>query len=134
MNCIVPSLNLIMCSQSTRKLGLYGEDLACKYLQAKGYAILERNFRCRRFGEIDIVASKAGVLSFIEVKTRCSSRFGKPAEAVTLAKQRKIYRVAQYYLQCAGLTSRIPVLSFDVVEIIIEGSAGMRLFHYPHCF
>ena len=123
-----------MCSQSTRKLGLYGEDLACKYLQAKGYVILERNFRCRRFGEIDIVASKAGVLSFIEVKTRSSSRYGKPAEAVTLAKQRKIYRVAQYYLQMRGLASRIPVLSFDVVEIIIEGSAGMRLFHYPHCF
>ena len=123
-----------MCSQSTRKLGLYGEDLACKYLQAKGYVILERNFRCRRFGEIDIVASKAGVLSFIEVKTRRSSRYGKPAEAVTLAKQRKIYRVAQYYLQMRGLASRIPVLSFDVVEIIIEGSAGMRFFHYPHCF
>ena len=123
-----------MCSQSTRKLGLYGEDLACKYLQAKGYVILERNFRCRRFGEIDIVASKAGVLSFIEVKTRRSSRYGKPVEAVTLAKQRKIYRVAQYYLQMRGLASRIPVLSFDVVEIIIEGSAGMRLFHYPHCF
>ena len=123
-----------MCSQSTRRLGIYGEDLACKYLQAKGYVILERNFRCRRFGEIDIVASKAGVLSFIEVKTRRSSRYGNPAEAVTLAKQRKIYRVAQYYLQMRGLASRIPVLSFDVVEIIIEGSAGMRLFHYPHCF
>ena len=123
-----------MCSQSTRRLGLYGEDLACKYLQAQGYTILERNFRCRRFGEIDIVASKAGVLSFIEVKTRCSSRYGKPVEAVTLAKQRKIYRVAQYYLQCAGLISRIPMLSFDVIEIIIEGGAGMRLFHYPHCF
>ena len=134
MNSIVPSWIAIMCSQSTRKLGLYGEDLACKYLQAKGYVILERNFRCRRFGEIDIVASKAGVLSFIEVKTRRSSRYGKPAEAVTLAKQRKIYRVAQYYLQMRGLASRIPVLSFDVVEIIIEGSAGMRLFHYPHCF
>ena len=134
MNSIVPSWIAIMCSQSTRKLGLYGEDLACKYLQAKGYVILERNFRCRRFGEIDIVASKAGVLSFIEVKTRRSSRYGKPAEAVTLAKQRKIYRVAQYYLQMRGLASCIPVLSFDVVEIIIEGSAGMRLFHYPHCF
>ena len=108
--------------------------MACKYLQAKGYTILERNFRCRRFGEVDIVASKAGVLSFIEVKTRCSSRYGKPVEAVTLAKQRKIYRVAQYYLQCVGLISRIPMLSFDVIEIIIEGGAGMRLFHYPHCF
>ena len=124
----------IMCSTSTRSLGRYGEDLACKYLQAKGYVILERNFRCRRFGEIDIVASKAGVLSFIEVKTRASLRYGMPAEAVTLAKQRKIYRVAQYYLQCEGLTSRIPMLSFDVVEIIVEGAAGVRLFHYPHCF
>ena len=123
-----------MCSQSTRRLGLYGEDLACKYLQAQGYTILERNFRCRRFGEIDIVASKAEVLSFIEVKTRASLRYGMPAEAVTLAKQRKIYRVAQYYLQCEGLTSRIPMLSFDVVEIIVEGAAGVRLFHYPHCF
>ena len=134
MNYIVPSWIVTMCSQSTRRLGIYGEDLACKYLQAKGYTILERNFRCRRFGEIDIVASKAGVLSFIEVKTRSSQRYGKPAESVTLAKQRKIYRVAQYYLQCAGLMSRIPMLSFDVIEIIIEGSAGMRLFHYPHCF
>ena len=123
-----------MCSTSTRSLGRYGEDLACKYLQAKGYKILKRNFRCRRFGEIDIVASKAEVLSFIEVKTRASLRYGKPAEAVTLAKQRKIYRVAQYYLQCEGLTSRIPMLSFDVVEIIVEGAAGVRLFHYPHCF
>ena len=121
-----------MCSQSTRKLGIYGEDLACKYLQAKGYKILKRNFRCRRFGEIDIVASKAEVLSFIEVKTRASLRYGMPAEAVTLAKQRKIYRVAQYYLQCEGLTSRIPMLSFDVDEIIVEGEAGVLLFHYPH--
>ena len=123
-----------MCSTSTRSLGRYGEDLACKYLQAKGYKILKRNFRCRRFGEIDIVASKAEVLSFIEVKTRASLLYGMPAEAVTLAKQRKIYRVAQYYLQCEGLTSRIPMLSFDVVEIIVEGAAGVRLFHYPHCF
>ena len=123
-----------MCSSSSRSLGRYGEDLACKYLQAKGYKILKRNFRCRRFGEIDIVASKAEVLSFIEVKTRASLRYGMPAEAVTLAKQRKIYRVAQYYLQCEGLTSRIPMLSFDVVEIIVEGAAGVRLFHYPHCF
>ena len=122
-----------MCSTSTRSLGQYGEDLACKYLQAQGYQILARGFRFRRYGEIDIVANKAGVLSFIEVKTRSSKRYGKPAESVTLAKQRKLYRVAQYYLQCAGLMSRIPMLSFDVVEVIIEG-AGVRLFHYPHCF
>ena len=133
MNYTVPRMIANMCSTSTRSLGQYGEDLACKYLQAQGYQILARGFRFRRYGEIDIVANKDGVLSFIEVKTRSSQRYGKPAESVTLAKQRKIYRVAQYYLQCAGLMSRIPMLSFDVVEVIIEG-AGVRLFHYPHCF
>ncbi|WP_299446885.1 YraN family protein [uncultured Phascolarctobacterium sp.] len=123
-----------MCSISKNNLGVYGENLACKYLEAKGYVILQRNFRCRRYGEIDIIASKAGVLSFIEVKARASQRYGKPAEAVTLAKQRKIYRCAEYYLQRAGLISCIPVLSFDVVEVIIKGGAGVQLLHYPHCF
>ena len=126
---------MLMNTQSRIKLGKYGEDLACNYLISNGYTILKRNFRCRRYGEIDIVASKAGVLSFIEVKTRATQRYGKPAEAVTLAKQRKIYRCAEYFLQCEGLMSCIPVLSFDVVEIIIQGSsAGVQLNHFPHCF
>lgn len=123
-----------VCGMQRRELGIYGENLACKYLEAHGYEILRRNFRCRRYGEIDIIASKAEVLSFIEVKTRSSQVYGVPREAVTLAKQRKIYRCAQYYLACEGLLSRIPVLSFDVVEVIIEGGTGVRLLHYPHCF
>ena len=123
-----------MNTRSRIKLGKYGEDLACRYLQGHGYTILARNFRCHRFGEIDIIACKQSVYSFIEVKTRVSTRFGRPAEAVTLAKQRKIYRCAEYYLQCAGLMSCIPVLSFDVVEIILEGTVVKELRHYPHCF
>lgn len=123
-----------MNTRSRIKLGEYGENAACAYLKRQGYRILARNFRYRRYGEIDIVASKAGVLSFIEVKTRASQRYGAPAEAVNLTKQRKIYRCAEYYLQCAGLMDCIPVLSFDVVEIIIEGTAVVQLRHYPHCF
>lgn len=123
-----------MNTRSRIDLGKYGEDLACRYLQGHGYSILARNFRCHRFGEIDIIACKQSVYSFIEVKTRVSTRFGRPAEAVTLAKQRKIYRCAEYYLQCAGLMSCIPVLSFDVVEIILEGTVVKELRHYPHCF
>lgn len=69
-----------------------------------------------------------------EVKTRASTRFGRPIEAVTLAKQRKIHRCAEYYLQCKGLLERPPVLSFDVVEIIIEGTAAISIKHWPHCF
>ncbi len=123
-----------MTTRSRIDLGAYGEKAACAYLIKRGYTILARNFRYCRYGEIDIVASKAGVLSFIEVKTRTSQRYGMPAEAVTLTKKRKIYRCAEYYLKCAGLMSCIPVLSFDVVEIIIEGAAVMQIRHYPHCF
>lgn len=123
-----------MSTQSRIELGKYGEDFACRYLQSKGYEILARNFRCHRFGEIDIIARQKSVISFIEVKTRTSTRFGRPIEAVTLMKQRKIHRCAEYYLQCSGLIYNMPVLSFDVVEIIIEGTAGIRLRHTPHCF
>lgn len=71
---------------------------------------------------------------YIEVKTRASTRFGRPIEAVTPAKQRKIHRCAEYYLQCRGLLEQPPVLSFDVVEIIIESTAAISIRHWPHCF
>lgn len=125
---------ITMSTLSSSSLGKYGEDFACRYLQNKGYKILTRNFRCHRYGEIDIIAEKKGCISFIEVKTRASTRFGRPIEAVTLAKQRKIHRCAEYYLQCNGLLERPPVLSFDVVEIIIEGTAAISINHWPHCF
>lgn len=125
---------MLMNTRSRINLGKYGEDLACHYLQGQGYEILARNFRCHRFGEIDIIARKRSVISFIEVKTRSSTRFGRPIEAVTVMKQRKIHRCAEYYLQCAGLINHMPMLSFDVVEIILQGSAVLQLQHHPHCF
>lgn len=123
-----------MNTRSRINLGKFGEDFACRYLQSKGYEILARNFRCHRYGEIDIIAKQKSVISFIEVKTRTSTRFGRPIEAVTVMKQRKIHRCAEYYLQCAGLMYHMPVLSFDVVEIILEGTAVVSLRHHPHCF
>lgn len=119
---------------SNSKLGQYGENIACNYLIRNGYAILRRNFRCGRLGELDIVADKAGVLCFIEVKTRTSDKYGEPSEAVTWTKRRRIYRCAEYYLYREGLLSRMPVLSFDVVEIIIVNGMGVRLRHYKQCF
>lgn len=76
---------ITMSTPSRSSLGKYGEDFACRYLQNKGYKILTRNFRCHRYGEIDIIVEKSGCISFIEVKTRASSRFGRPIEAVTPA-------------------------------------------------
>ena len=116
-----------------KALGSRGEDYACRYLLGQGYAIVQRNFRCR-MGEIDIIASKNNILCFIEVKTRASVRYGRPVEAVTKAKQQKIYRCAEYYLQTQGISQSMPVLSFDVIEIITESGRVKEFRHYPHCF
>ena len=115
------------------ELGKFGEDFACRYLQQQDYEILFRNFRCR-MGEIDIIAVKNDVLSFIEVKTRQSKMYGRPCEAVNLSKQKKIHRCAELYMQSKGIILTMPVLSFDVIEIIMEGTAVKEFHHFPHCF
>jgi putative endonuclease len=76
--------------------GIRGEDLASDLLIQKGYKILQRNFRLR-IGEIDIIALDGDTLAFIEVKTRKSSQFGSPLEAITRSKLQSIIRTAQVY-------------------------------------
>lgn len=78
--------------------GNKGEDIAVASLEKDGYTIVTRNYR-KRYGEIDIIAQKNNVLYFAEVKTRKSSEYGNPLESVTPVKQRKIYQVAETYLQ-----------------------------------
>ena len=115
------------------ELGKYGEDKACEYLLKTGYCILARNYRTR-LGEIDIIAVKEQIISFIEVKTRQSCVFGRPVEAVTKAKQRKIHLCAEAYLQDCHLLESMPQLSFDVIEIIIGVRGIKHFYHYQHCF
>ncbi len=117
-----------------KALGALGEDLADAYLQKNGYTIVYRNFRCR-LGEIDIIAERRGILTFIEVKTRVSQKYGLPAEAVTFAKQRKLRRTAECFLQRGGMLENMPPLSFDVIEIVVsKGTEVQKFRHYPHCF
>lgn len=66
---------------TTLKLGLFGEDIARRYLIKQGYKILERNVRCK-YGEIDIITLKNMKLIFFEVKTRRTERYGYPEEEV----------------------------------------------------
>ena len=73
----------------TTKLGRQGEEAAAVFLKEAGYEILARNFRTPR-GEIDIVAGTGQTVAFIEVKTRRTRRFGRPAAAVDYRKQQKI--------------------------------------------
>ena len=99
-----------------RQLGDHGEDLAAAALKKQGYKILERNY-VTPIGEIDLIARQGKVLVVVEVKTRRSSSFGAPQEAINAAKQAKLRRLADYYLKAKRLTDT-PV-RFDVVAVTL---------------
>jgi putative endonuclease len=88
----------VLVKPGRRHLGAFGERVAAAHLEAKGYRIRARNFRCRE-GEIDIVAEDGDCLVFVEVRTRRGDAFGTPAESVTAAKERRLLTVAKAYLQ-----------------------------------
>lgn len=98
-----------------RALGAEGEATAAAWYEARGYDIVARNWRCRE-GELDLVVRRGRQLVFVEVKTRTTDRFGVPAEAVTLAKQRRLRGLAMRYLADTG--TRASDLRFDVVAIL----------------
>ena len=107
-------------------LGVKGEKLAQEFLKRRGYHILDTNFKCK-FGEIDIIATKDDEISFIEVKTRSQDLFGSPAEAVNIAKQRHIYKVAQFYILSERMKD-VPI-SLDVVEVYLYPKGKPRIVH-----
>jgi putative endonuclease len=102
-------------SRARVEFGRNGEDLACRELRRRGYAIVARRYR-RRGGELDIVARDGRTLVFVEVKTRHGRAFGEPVEAVTVPKQRRITMLALDYLVRHGLAD-CPC-RFDVVSIV----------------
>jgi putative endonuclease len=83
---------------SRRELGLWGENLAADYLSQLGYYIIDRNVYTQ-YGEIDLVVQHGDCIVFVEVKTRSSTAFGLPEEAVTVQKQIHLIDSAQAYLQ-----------------------------------
>lgn len=97
-----------------RELGMKGEQLAAQFLKQEGYRILERNYRTR-YGEIDIICSKKGVLAFVEVKSRRSYRYGSAEEAITPAKIKHIQQVALSYLSRAH--EHFDEIRFDVIAV-----------------
>ncbi len=102
-----------------------GESFTAKQLKKRGYKIVECNYSCR-FGEIDIIARNKEYICFVEVKTRSSNGWGRPAEAVDYRKQQRILITAQHYLASApsNLQPR-----FDVAEVITEDD-GIKDFNY----
>ena len=101
---------------NSRETGKSGERIAAEYLKSKGYLIHTMNYGCR-YGEIDVVAEKDGVLAFVEVKTRSHTDYGRPADYVNYAKRRRIVSAAEFYLMYndLGLEPR-----FDVIEVLVK--------------
>ncbi len=110
--------------RNTLPLGRLGEEAATRHLQRLGYRILARNYR-RRFGEVDIVARHRGQLVFIEVKTRRSSRYGSPFEAVDRRKQRQLVLVARDYIARHHLEDEMA--RFDVVAVTGEADGRVHV-------
>lgn len=101
-------------------LGRIGEEMAVRVLEAKGATILMRNYRCA-VGEIDIIAKYGERLTFVEVKTRSGSRYGRPCEAVNERKQQRIKGAAVCFLRDNSyLTADYSIIGFDVMEISVN--------------
>ena len=81
-----------------QNIGKLGEDIAVKYLENRGYSILERNYR-KPWGEIDIVALKSRELVFFEVKTQNQRFEWRPEENVTRHKKHQLSRIVATYLK-----------------------------------
>lgn len=113
-------------------LGKWGEDLAARHLEATGYEVLARNWRCAA-GEIDIVARNGDGIVFVEVKTRSGYGFGEPASAVTETKIRRLHRLAGRWLaEChpPGWHD----LRFDVISVVRRPGVAPELEHLEGVF
>lgn len=114
----------------SRAKGSVGEDMACAYLTRRGYRILERNYYSP-YGEVDVIASRAGWLVFCEVKARSRGDITEALEAVDLAKQRRIAGAASHYLFTQR--PRESRCRFDVIALLRAG-AGWKIEHVEDAF
>ncbi|RYX81027.1 YraN family protein [bacterium] len=112
-----PSPDRVARGEQARTRGASGEDIAVAYLTSRGAHILHRNWRPKGAGirgECDIVAQCRDIICFVEVKTRKSSDFGEPQEAVDVSKRRQLERLARAWIALHGDEQ---TLRFDIIEI-----------------
>lgn len=108
-----------------RQDGSRGEEIVVDFLKKKGYTIKTCNYLCHT-GEIDIIAEIGDIVVFVEVKARRNQNYGRPAEAVTPNKIKKIERTALWYMSANKLHHR--PARIDVVEVLWENE-GVRIEH-----
>lgn len=112
-----------------KRLGQWGETVAAHHLEAKGYEIVERNWRCRE-GEIDLVARTGQEWVFVEVKTRRGRSRGTPEEGLTPRKSRQLLALGEIYTAVHDLDVdwRIDLVA---VELDSQGKL-LRCEHIPN--
>ncbi len=120
--------------KNSYQIGLEMENLAARYLEYKGYRVLERRYKSR-LGEIDLIAQKQNMLIFAEVKYRQTMAGGRPSLAVGKTKQQKIRKAAMQYWQkyCSQAANQDATCRFDVIELWQE-DGKYRVHHYKNAF
>jgi len=120
-------------SDGNKGTGELGEEAAAEFINAHGYRIMERNFRCKG-GEIDIIARdpEDRSLVFIEVKARKGLSYGVPQLAVTPFKQRQISKAALTWLSKNRLHDQNA--RFDVIAILLHTDGRHAIEHIKNAF
>jgi putative endonuclease len=122
----------VMTTDARQHLGRAGEQLAAEHLERLGYAIVARNFRTRH-GEIDLIATRDGVLVFVEVKSRKGR--GDPWAALHDAKRAQVRRMARAYLSETTDRPRARLIRFDAIGVVIDARGRLtRLDHLEDAF
>jgi len=111
--------------------GELGERAAKRHLQKLGLKFLTANFRSER-GEIDLVFRDGDCLVFIEVKTRSSEGWSRPAAAVDARKRRLLSQTALDYLRL--LKNPEVKIRFDIVEVLLADGDVREIRHLPNTF
>ncbi|HEY9561430.1 MAG TPA: YraN family protein [Anseongella sp.] len=112
------------------ELGKRGEEIARKYLEEKGYLILETNWRFRHT-EIDLIAFHQGILVFAEVKSRSPGGYGYPEDSVNHRKQHALQRASSAYISQKKFEDEI---RFDIISITFNAEQSYELFHIEDAF
>lgn len=110
---------------TTYQVGEWVEAISANYLMKQGLTRLHQNFRCR-IGEVDLIMQDKHYLVFIEVRYRYNDDFGGAKASITREKQRKVRKVAEYYLRRFGRKSYSIFCRFDVIAAVAV-SQGLKI-------
>lgn len=112
------------------KVGRRGEQFALEHLKAKGYEVLEQNWRFKHL-EVDLIASFQNRIIIIEVKSRTSDTWGKPDDSVTNAKIKYLTEATEAYLTLNDFDKEI---RFDIISILFKKNQVEKIVHLEEAF